>query len=158
LKLLINCLLALLAFVSLGAQARNTGEERGRPLLPVHVNPTWQKECSNCHIAYPPGLLPADSWRKIMTGLDKHFGADASLTPQETAEITSFLVANPSNRWTAKTAPLRITESSWYKSKHSEIRSAIWTRAAVKSRSNCSACHANAAKGDFNERGVRIPK
>src|SRR5664280_1573329 len=108
-----NLLLALLVVTSLGAQAEGkyNGEDRGRPVQPAQLNAKWQQECAGCHMAFPPGLLPAASWRKTMSTLDKHFDVDASLTPTDATEITDFLVANASNRWTAATAPLRITES-----------------------------------------------
>lgn len=157
-----NCLLALAAVAVLGAHAedKSKSEERGRPVQPAQVNAKWQQECASCHMAFPPGLLPAASWRKVMDGLDKHFGVDASLTPQETSEIASFLVTNASNRWTAATAPLRITESQWFKAKHNsrEVAPAIWKRASIKSPANCMACHSGADKGDFDEDNVKIPQ
>lgn len=136
------------------------GENRGKPLQPAQLNAKWQQECGGCHLAFSPGLLPAESWRKMMSGLDKHFGTDASLSAQENQEITAFLVNNASNRWRAATAPLRITESQWFKHKHGgrEISPDVWKRPAVKSPANCQACHIGAEKGDFNERSIRIPK
>lgn len=161
-KLIKNSLLALLAVAALGAQAqdRYKGEDRGRPLQPAQVNAKWQQECAGCHMAFPPGLLPAASWRKVMAGLDKHFEVDASLTPAEVSEITAFLVKNASNRWTANTAPLRITESAWFKSKHNEreIAPAVWKRASIKSPANCMACHSGADKGNFDEKSIKIPQ
>ncbi len=142
------------------AHAKYNGEERGRPVMPAAVNATFQQECGSCHVAYAPGLLPAASWTKIMGGLDKHFGVDASLSAAENKAVTDFLVKNASNRWTASTAPLRITESVWFKSKHDshEINPAVWKRPAVKGAFNCSACHTTSDKGDFSERNIRIPK
>jgi Dihaem cytochrome c len=67
------------------------GENRGRDMHGVQMNAKFKAECSNCHIAYTPNLLPAESWRKIMSGLDKHFGSDASLTEAENKEITASL-------------------------------------------------------------------
>jgi hypothetical protein len=136
------------------------GENRGKPVQPVHLSAQWQAECGSCHIAYSPGLLPAESWRKVMSGLDKHFGSDASLSPQENRVITDFLVNNASNRWRAPTAPIRITETAWFQSKHGshEIRPEVWKRASVKSPANCAACHPGAAKGDFEEDRIRIPR
>ena len=87
--------------------AKYNGEERGRPVMPATANATFQQECAGCHVPYAPGLLPAASWTKIMGGLDKHFGVDASLSAAENKTITDFLVKNASNRWTAQTAPLR---------------------------------------------------
>ncbi len=136
------------------------GENRGKPVLPSQPNALWQQECGSCHVAYAPGLLPAASWRKVMSGLDKHFGSDASLTPKENSAISEFLVANASNRWRAPTTPLRITETAWFQSKHDshEIRSDVWKRASIKSPANCAACHPGAAKGDFEEDRIRIPR
>lgn len=134
------------------------GENRGKPVLPARLNATWLKECGSCHMAYAPGLLPAESWRRMMGGLDKHFGDDASLTQQENREISAFLIANASNRWTAKTAPRRITDSQWFIRKHDEIAASVWKRASIKSPGNCVACHADAADGGFEEHGVRIPR
>lgn len=136
------------------------GEDRGRPVQPAQVNAKFQQECSSCHIAYSPGLLPAESWRKVMAGLDKHFGTDASLTDQETKEITTFLVNHASNRWSASTAPLRITETAWFKRKHDghEVSPDVWKRPSVKSPANCAACHPKADRGDFDEDNIRIPK
>ena len=70
----------------------------GRGLLPVAANPTWTTECGACHVAYPPGLLPERSWRAVMDGLDRHFGADASLDAATRKTITEFLAANAANR------------------------------------------------------------
>jgi len=159
-KFLKPLLMAMLAAACLGAQAKYSGEDRGKPVMPSQVNTKWATECASCHMAFPPGLLPAASWKKLMAGLDKHFGSDASLPAADTQEITDYLVKYGSNRWTASTAPMRITESAWFKSKHDsgEINPAVWKRESVKSASNCQACHSGADKGDFNERNIRIPK
>ena len=136
------------------------GENRGKSLQPAQSSPKFQQECTACHIAYAPELLPAESWRKIMSGLDKHFGSDASLDAQDKQEITAFLLKNSSNRWSAPTAPLRITETAWFKRKHDahEINPAVWKNPQVKSPANCSACHPQAERGNFNEHDIRIPK
>lgn len=136
------------------------GENRGKPLQPAQVNAKWQQECSSCHIAYAPGLMSADSWRKVMEGLDKHFGTDASLTSEENKEITDFLVKNASNRWSASTAPLKITEAAWFKSEHDaqEVPPAVWQNPLVKSPATCQACHTQAERGDFSERNIKLPK
>jgi len=160
-KTLLSLLLAL-ALGSTAAQAESGnkygGEDRGKPVLPSQSNNLWKQECGSCHLVFAPGLLPAESWRKVMGGLDKHFGADASLSPEENREISAFLVNNASNRWRAPTAPLRITETAWFKHKHRELAPGVWKRAAVKGPANCAACHTGADRGDFNEDRVRIPR
>jgi len=160
-KLIRSLLLATLAAAALTAQARYNGEDRGKPVMPSEVNAKWQAECGSCHMAYPPGLLPAASWKKVMAGLDKHFGTDASLSAADAQQITSYLTKYPSNRWTSSAAPLRITDGEWFKAKHfnkGEIAPEVWKRASVNSPGNCSACHTGAEKGDFNEHNIRIPK
>ncbi|MBI4740069.1 MAG: diheme cytochrome c [Betaproteobacteria bacterium] len=162
-KIAFNLLLALTLapWVALADSGNKYGgENRGKPLQPAKASARWQEECAGCHIAYAPGLLPAASWRKVMASLDKHFGADASLSEAENEDITAFLVNNASNRWSAKSAPLRITESAWFKAKHGarEIAPGVWKRPAIKSPANCQACHAGAAKADFNERRIKIPE
>jgi mono/diheme cytochrome c family protein len=159
-KYLTHFLLAFLTLASFGAHAKYDGEDRGKPVMPSQANARFQQECAGCHMAFPPGLLPAASWTKMMSGLDKHFGVDASLSPAEATEITNFLTKNAANRWTASTAPARITDGMWFKTKHNsrEIAPDVWKRASIKSPSNCVACHTGADKGDFNEHNIKIPK
>ncbi len=145
-------ILAMMASCALPAQA---DEHR---LLPQQPNDEWKLECGSCHLAYPPRLLPATSWRKLMGSLEQHFGTDASLSPRETREITDFLVRNAASRWRSPTAPLRITETAHFQHEHDELAASVWKRAAIKSKSNCAACHPAAEKGDFEEDRVRIPR
>ena len=158
------CVLLLLPAITMADEEdHEKGESGGKSLAlalqPGQVNVKWQQECSSCHIAYAPGLLPAESWRRVMAGLDKHFGTDASLTPAESKEITDFLVRNGTNRWSGAASSLRITETSGFLREHrgDEVPAGAFKRPSVKSAANCQACHSGAARGDFSERGVRIP-
>jgi len=122
-------------------------------------NPTWKAECSSCHVAYPPSLLPADSWRVLMSGLDKHFGVDASVDAKSAAEIGAFLQKNAGRNRGSSTKPiLRITETPWFTHEHDEVGASVWKNPKVKSASNCAACHSGAEQGNFSEHGVRIPR
>jgi nitrate/TMAO reductase-like tetraheme cytochrome c subunit len=121
-------------------------------------NRHWKAECGSCHTAYPPQLLPASAWRGIMSGLDKHFGTDASLDADSVAEIGAFLEQHAGTTRRARGArTLRVTESAWFQRKHGEISPTVWTLPAVKSPANCAACHTTADQGDFRERNIRIP-
>jgi nitrate/TMAO reductase-like tetraheme cytochrome c subunit len=126
----------------------------------VAPHPKHQQECSSCHVAYPPGLLPAASWQRIMGGLNKHFGTDASLDDATTREIATWLKdhAGTGRRVSEEPPQDRISKSNWFVRKHDEVSASTFKRASIGSAANCSACHANAAKGDFNEHAVRIPK
>ena len=125
----------------------------------IASDPAWLAECGSCHIAYPPQMLPARSWRAMMSGLDNHFGSDASLEPQVTANITAFLERNAGRDSTPSAQPvLRISETRWFIHEHDEVSARTWENARVKSPSNCAACHINAEQGDYSERGIRIPR
>ena len=141
---------AVLIMAMPAAQAENlTGRLTFDTLFqPLEVNETWQEECAACHIAYPPGLLQAESWIKIMKELGSHFGVDASLTAKENQDITEFLVDNASLRWIYPTPPLRISETEWFKRAH-RLHEHAWKNPKVKSASNCFACHTHAEHGDF---------
>jgi hypothetical protein len=128
------------------------------PLSPP--SPKYKEECGACHVAYPAGLLPAASWQRLMAGLPKHFGTDASLEPALAKEISAWLAANAGTYKRVREMPPedRITRSAWFLRKHDEVAAATWKLPAVKSAANCAACHPQADQGDFNERSIRIPR
>ena len=127
--------------------------------MPSDAPKSYESECASCHMAYPPGLLGQKNWQNIMSGLEKHFGTDASLDLKTQTEITQWLIKNAATKekYSAFAPENRITKTSWFISKHDEVKADIWKRAGVKSPSNCLACHGDATKGLFNEDQVRIP-
>ena len=120
-------------------------------------NAVYRAECGSCHVAYPPALLGADSWRAIMQGLQQHFGTDASVSDAKRTEVTAYLVGASGGKRSAAT-PLRITESQWFRKEHAEIAVATWKLPVVKSAANCEACHRQANSGDFSEHSIRVPR
>lgn len=147
-------------------------ETRGPDIrrLPPADNAAWREECAACHMLYPPGLLPARSWTKMMAGLDKHFGDNASLEPKVQAEITAFLASNAADTNAGRRgsriaasiphneSPLRFSETDYFVRKHDEIPAAVYKRKAIGSPAKCNACHIDAEKGIFDEERVKIPK
>lgn len=125
------------------------------PLLPA-----YKTECSGCHVAYPPDMLPAASWRRVMDNLPHHYGTDASLDPATARTLSAWLASNADNLHTSGAAPTgdRITLSTWFVRQHREVSAATWKRASIRSAANCSACHAQADQGVFDEDDVRIPR
>ena len=117
-------------------------------------------ECSSCHVAYAPFLTGQANWRGIMGGLDRHFGVDASLDSKAQQEISTWLLAHAatSGRRAAPSPEFRISRSEWFIRQHHEVSASVWKRASIQSASNCTACHSGAARGDFDEDRVRIPK
>jgi hypothetical protein len=143
----------------LGAALPARADDHG-PRVPMP--PKYLQECASCHAAYPPGLLPAPSWQRVMGNLSKHYGTDASLDAATVQELTGWLTAQAgaSSGRRAREAPPqdRITLSAWFVREHDELRPATWKLPAVKSPSNCSACHTRADQGEYRERDIRIPR
>jgi cytochrome c553 len=144
--------------------------QTGKPPSASDPAAIWKAECSSCHMAYPPGLLPERSWRKMMAELDKHFGQDASLDAAATKAILDYLVDNSAERGTSRRSarflkaipptatPLRISETSYFFREHREASPADWKLPKVGSPANCNACHSDAEQGNFSGRNVRIPR
>lgn len=144
--------------------------EGGNSKLPVVSNTQWKTECGSCHMLYHPGLLPERSWNKMMAGLDKHFGENASLDTATRDEINRFLTLNSADKQgnrrssrfnqsiPANATPLRVSETRYFTSKHDEVSASTFKRKSIGSASNCVACHKSAEKGDFSESQVKIPR
>jgi nitrate/TMAO reductase-like tetraheme cytochrome c subunit len=144
--------LPLLALLAMPASA-------AKMTMPADAPKSYEAECASCHMAYPPSLLGQKNWQSIMSGLDKHFGTDASIDAKTESEITQWLLKHAASKQKYSTfAPEnRITKTSWFIRKHDEVKTDVWKRTGIKSPANCMACHADANKGDFNEDNIRIP-
>ena len=121
-------LLSLLALLAMPASA-------ARMAMPADAPKSYEAECASCHMAYQPGLLSQKNWQNIMSGLDKHFGTDASLDAKTQTEITQWLMKNAATRekYAAFAPENRITKTAWFMREHDEIRAEVWKRAGVKS-------------------------
>ena len=127
------------------------------PRMPAAVDASWKRECGSCHVAYPPGLLPANGWRALMHDLDRHFGTDASVDSTTAATIAGFLETH-AGRDIAGPPIVRITETPRFVRKHDAIAPAVFRSPKVGGAANCTACHRDAANGRFGEHDVRIPR
>jgi len=143
--------------------------KRTADVAPVN-NPDYIEECGSCHMAFPPGLLPARSWDKLMNGLDDHFGDNAELEPGTQAALTQYLQDNSADNsdyrrsrklmrsLASSQTPLRITKIPYIRHEHDEIPARMVSdNRDVGSLSNCMACHQQADKGSFSERDIKIP-
>lgn len=131
----------------------------------------YASECGSCHTAYAPTYLPARSWRKLMSELERHFGEDASLPKKESEVLRNQLgelagdgpravqaIAARNARVPPSETPVRITEMPFFAYMHDEVPASIWRRAKVGSKANCLACHPRADEGRYFEREIVIPK
>ena len=137
--------------------------EEGQRAARVPLLPAYRQECAACHLAYPPGLLPAASWQRLMNNLPHHFGTDASLDPATITALSAWLAANAGSFKRVQRDPRpppqdRISQSNWFVQKHREIDARVWRRPAVGSAARCDACHSGAEQGQFSEHEVYMPK
>ena len=132
--------------------------------LPPATHPAVKKECAACHMLYPPGLLPAQSWQAITGNLADHFGDNAELDAATTKAIAEYLTANAADAngrgnkllrgLDAKVTPARITDLPWWTRKHDKkgrIAPAALAKAGAKFKGDCKACHDGAEKGVFDD-------
>ncbi len=130
--------------------------------VPPVTDPVVQKECGECHMAFPAAFLPARSWDVMITGLSDHFGDDASLPADKTEAIRAYLTANAGDvkrqgtarkfmRWVEPGgAPQRITENPSFLREHN-FPDRVWQDPKVMVKSNCMACHRGAEQGYFDD-------
>ncbi len=122
----------------------------------------YVKECAACHMAFPAQLLPARSWTAVMQGLASHFGENAALDAASTTAIAAYLAAHAADAphmdrhalrgLAANATPLRITETpAWIREHKGEVSAADFASPKVKTKSNCAACHRDAARGIFGD-------
>lgn len=133
------------------------------PECPADAGPNddyaaMQAECGSCHVAYPAKLLTRAAWGEVLGNLDRHYGVDASLDEATFAAVSRQLASPTGTPAAANAALPRITTAAWFRDEHDEVSSATWRRAAVRSAANCDACHPRAARGDFDEDRVSIPR
>ncbi|MDD2923929.1 diheme cytochrome c [Rhodoferax sp.] len=141
-----------------GHSDRNGDSRAGMASTP----PKYREECAACHVAYPAGFLPAGSWQRMMSHLNKHYGTDASLDDVSLREITAYLTSQSGTYKRVSEMPVddRITSTYWFQRKHGEkhVPAGTWSRPSIGSPSKCEACHQNAPQGVFDEHDVRIPR
>lgn len=157
------------AIAESGDKDRRHGSAQGKLVRPVK-DKLYLDECGACHFAFQPELLPARSWQRMMLKLEDHFGSNAVLDKETNLKILNLLNAesgdfNPSKRAykfirsiKPNEAPLRITETRYFKDKHNEVEESTYKRASIGSPSNCIACHITADKGEYGDKFIKVPR
>jgi cytochrome b len=142
-------------------------ELHARPKPAAAIPAAWQKECSGCHFAYPPALLPLRSWERMLAEQESHFGEDLSLNAASLRQLTadaSVVPADPpwaawklSHSVPARESPQRITELGFWKRAHRDLPESSFKAPISNGRLDCEACHRDAASGIFHPRMIQKP-
>lgn len=139
--------------------------------FPPVTNETVKRECGACHLAFQPILLPQRSWEALMGGLSDHFGESAKLDEGDRREILGYLTGGAADVTLVRAGvkmmrqvkdnetPLRITELPRWRRKHSDDDyRRMMERGAVKSNSDCAACHPGADQGYYDDDDLDFDK
>jgi hypothetical protein len=141
--------------------------------LPKHFSLAWDpayaKECGTCHMAYPPQLMPARGWQRLMSNLTDHFGESAQVDPALQKKLTDFLVANSAERAANQISmevvsslkpadvPVRITSVPFISGLHSAMLDPRWGGSPrPKTLAECGVCHYRVEAGDFTYRRFTV--
>ena len=167
---LLLLLITFLLSVSFADEDNYKGTKPTKKGVAPVTNTLYLKECSSCHFAYQPGLLPENAWNKMMNNLENHFNTDASLAQEDFVSISNYLKMNSAeknmdykrssrivNSLRGRPIPDSISQTPYMIEKHNEIRPSLITQKEVKGIFNCIACHTTADKGIYSERDIQIP-
>lgn len=157
-------LLTYRATVPAAAQPTPAQPRQAAPAPPSAVK-IYATQCSACHMAYPPWLLPARSWREIIGNLTNHFGEDASLSKSQTAAVLTFAVDHAADSpygnarildgLPASSTPLRITDLPVWRAIHREMlaNGQMTLGTGPHAAANCMRCHGGGGGGEGGEGG-----
>jgi hypothetical protein len=128
----------------------------------VPKDPTYLKECGSCHTAFSPQLLPAASWKLVMSRLDNHFGDSAKVDAATQDALTRYLVDNAADHANSDEShtimhslgpgevPARITDIPFIAGVHAAALDPRWNgQPRPKRLTECETCHVRAPKGDY---------
>lgn len=147
----------------------------GHPYLPytsapLAGDPRWTEECGSCHLAFHPSLLPARSWTAMLASQQDHFGEDLALDAATAAALHEFARRHAAEATDSKAAagitrsvpagaaPLRITETRYWRHQHHAIDDRAWKAPKVHGKPDCAACHADAEAATFEDGAMRLPQ
>jgi cytochrome b len=157
-------LLYLTVLAPRDAAARKGDEERFKASLKAQP---WSVECSGCHLAYPPGILPAASWDRMLDEQHEHFGEDLGLSPAKIAVLRDYARRMPPASWgawklqrsaTAAGSPQRLSEVAFWRHAHHGLPDSAFRPPSSAGRHECEACHADAHSGIFHPRMIHMSK
>lgn len=107
----------------------------------------YLQNCSGCHIALPPAVLPIETWQQVLQD-SQHYGAQLQLLvdPQRLL-VWNYLLAFSRSQEKDEDIPYRVDNSRYFKALHPKVK--IPRPMQI---SSCTSCHPGAA--DYNFRSL----
>ncbi|MDV3000193.1 MAG: hypothetical protein N5P05_001799 [Chroococcopsis gigantea SAG 12.99] len=105
----------------------------------------YLENCAGCHVPFPPGVLPSESWLKIMENPGKHYGVEVPNIIRLTQRlIWEYLKAFSRPLVADEPVPVYIAQSRYFKALHPRV-----TLPESVNHQSCVVCHLNAASYDY---------
>jgi cytochrome b len=165
-------ILSVIAFYYIVSTYDNFFTRSKYPLINYEkIHQAYYHDCGDCHKVYPPFILPERSWKRIMDGLDKHFGeeiTDQNISQAARISIRRFLYDRSAEHSSREVSfkmlqsigdrnPKSTSKVMYWRDTHSDIDPSIYKRKSIKDRSNCSACHKDFEYGNLDDINIKIP-
>lgn len=104
----------------------------------------YLENCSSCHIALPPAVLPIQTWKQILLD-SQHYGVQLKpLVDPPRLLVWNYLqnFSRPLNK--GEETPYRVSESRYFKALHPKVKLPQPLKI-----SSCVSCHPSAAEYNF---------
>jgi len=123
-------------------------------------NPTFAKECSECHNLYSPTFMTKDMWNIALDNPKKHFKKNLNKDVLHFESIKKYILKNSAEssnteisqgiiKSTKGKIKYRITKTRYWRDLHKQIPRNAYKHPLIKSKSNCIACHKNFGKSNY---------
>jgi hypothetical protein len=104
----------------------------------------YRERCATCHVALPPEVLPAESWREILSQ-QGHYGVTLpSMGSIERQLLWLYLRDYSRSLKENEDTPYTLGTSRFFRALHPKV-----ALPAPLSTQSCIQCHAGAKTGDF---------
>lgn len=106
----------------------------------------YLENCATCHIALPPAVLPAETWRQLLQD-PQHYGTELTLLVDPPRLLVwNYLRAFSRLQSKEEEVPYRVAQSRFFKALHPRVK-----LPAPATASSCVTCHPGAAEYNFRE-------
>ncbi|MBL0707808.1 MAG: cytochrome b/b6 domain-containing protein [Sulfurimonas sp.] len=123
-------------------------------------NPTFAKECSECHNLYSPTFMTKAMWEIALDDEKKHFKKDLEEDVPHFKSIKEYILKNSAEtsdteisvgiiKSTKGKVKYRVTKTRYWRDIHKQIPRSAYKHPFIKSKSNCKACHKHFGRTNY---------